>query len=161
MESGPGRGTCFVLRFQVDPGPAPTGPVMGSRPVRNRQVLVVDDDRTIRRLLGSLLRAAGHTVFELDTAESALRLVEERKVDLVCTDARMPGMTGLQLAAAIRAAGHPVQIVLFTGWDEEAAEARAAGTGDLVMHKPINFERLLRSVVELMESKDGRPNGRQ
>jgi CheY-like chemotaxis protein len=113
-------------------------------------VLVVDDDATLRTLLTAVFTGAGLRVLGAASAEEALDLLDADRVDLVVTDARMPGMNGAELTAVLR--GRPetadVPVFLCTGSHvgEIIAAAEAAGvTG--VLPKPMRPKELLAAVL--------------
>jgi two-component system response regulator GlrR len=70
-------------------------------------ILIVDDDPTLLRLLGILLREEGFRVLSADSAERALALLAAEKPNLVVTDLRMRGMDGLALFDAIHRRATP------------------------------------------------------
>jgi signal transduction histidine kinase/HAMP domain-containing protein len=83
---------------------------------RNCTILVVDDDDLVAGATVAMLEDLGHTVFEANSGERALRvLAEMHSIDVVITDQSMPGMTGLQLAQHIRKRWPDMSIVLATG----------------------------------------------
>lgn len=97
----------------------------GRRPV----LLLVDDESRILSALRRTLRREGYAILTAESAGEALRLLEEKPVDLVLSDQKMPGTSGLELLRAV-AARHPrVARLLITGWPEEvpAEERRALG----------------------------------
>ena len=97
----------------------------GRRPV----VLLVDDEAHILSALRRALRREGYEILAAASAAEALALLEERPVDLVLSDQKMPGTSGLELLRRV-AARHPgVARLLITGWPEEvpAAEREALG----------------------------------
>src|SRR3546814_13630111 len=65
-------------------------------------IVVADDELLLAEMLADLLEDAGHEVLTASQGEAALRLVRERRPELVITDFMMPLMTGLELAEAIR-----------------------------------------------------------
>src|SRR3546814_3792414 len=65
-------------------------------------IVVADDEFLLAEMLADLLEDAGHEVLTASQGEAALRLVRERRPELVITDFMMPLMTGLELAEAIR-----------------------------------------------------------
>ena len=77
-------------------------------------VLVVDDEGHIRRLLGHHISKAGHEVVEADSSEAALRVMEQRKADVVFTDIQMPGYDGRWLTIELRKRYPLTAIVLAT-----------------------------------------------
>ena len=78
------------------------------------RILVVDDDRNIRRMLAATLEGAGHRVTEADSAERALELVAPGDTDVVLSDIRMAGMDGFGLLKTLRHKGPAVQVIMMT-----------------------------------------------
>ena len=82
-----------------------------------RTILVVDDDPQVLDLVSEYLRDFGYHVLEAPSGRTALSLLDhEARPDLVITDVRMPGMSGLELAAAIAQRGQHVKIVFMSGY---------------------------------------------
>ncbi len=65
-------------------------------------ILVVDDDRNIRRMIVATLEPAGHRVTEADSAEQALAILARGGVELLVSDVRMAGMDGFKLLAEVK-----------------------------------------------------------
>lgn len=68
-----------------------------------RTVLLVDDSRVQRRIVGAMLKKLGLTVIEAGTGEDALEICRARQIDFIISDWVMPGMSGLELCTAFRA----------------------------------------------------------
>jgi response regulator RpfG family c-di-GMP phosphodiesterase len=84
-----------------------------------RTLLVVDDEPRILSALRRSLRREGYEVLTSETVDEALRVLEQRPVDGILSDQRMPGTSGLQfLAAAARRRPEAIRM-LITGWTEE------------------------------------------
>jgi DNA-binding NtrC family response regulator len=148
------RGAALVLRFAVDEsGPART-PVLEAREVTTCRILIVDDDRTARRLLRTLLQSAGHSVIESDTVDAALAVIAEGRVDLVCTDIRMPGKDGFYLVRALQRTQQRVRVIVVTGFDTDAAEARTMSGIDAVIEKPLDVPTMLKAVTQVLARPD-------
>jgi response regulator RpfG family c-di-GMP phosphodiesterase len=82
-------------------------------------LLLVDDEARILSALGRTLRREGYEILTAESAAEALRILGSREVDLVLTDQKMPGTSGLEFLAQV-AARHPdVARLLITGWPEE------------------------------------------
>ncbi|MBN1770114.1 MAG: sigma-54-dependent Fis family transcriptional regulator [Deltaproteobacteria bacterium] len=130
-----------------------------SRPAR---VLIVDDDRALRRLALDVLADAGHELLEAPDGARALQLLRERPVDVVVSDLRMPALDGLQLLAATRKLPDPPVVVLLTAFGSvpQAVEAMRLGAFDF-MEKPLPSPAALRRTVEraLRERRAERPAG--
>ena len=125
-----------------------------SRPERERlgaRVLIVDDEDPIRSLLRGLLSAEGFAVVESPSARDALADFSLQRPDIIVTDNNMPGMTGMELAEALRKHGEDVPIVLFTAalTSEIADEAEALGVRVVAKTVPAELVDELRSLVDL------------
>jgi PAS domain S-box-containing protein len=105
------------------------------------RVLVVDDDRSIRLLLMSLLTKAGYLCSEAENGRQGLELARTELPDLMIVDWMMPEMDGIELIRRLREteSGRAIYILLLTGLDQEArlVEAFAAGADDF-LSKPLN-----------------------
>ncbi len=105
-------------------------------------VLVVDDEDLVRRAITRVLERSGQQVVAVDGAAAALGVLASGNVDAVVSDITMPGMSGLELLAAIRERDGDVPVILVTGAPtlDTAVGAMAYGVFDYVT-KPM-FERL-------------------
>src|SRR3972149_9466441 len=104
----------------------------------SRKVLVVDDDPAVRKSIDRVLAGKGYAVITAENGEEALRKLSEEKYDVVYTDIRMPGMSGLDVAEKVKARRPWTPVVIITGYGNDAAEARAkAAGGGGFLHKPL------------------------
>ena len=109
----------------------------------SRKVLVVDDDPAVRKSIDRILSSKGYAVITAESGEEALRKLNEEKYDLVYTDIRMPGMSGLEVAEQVKARKPWTPVVIITGYGTDAAEARAKAAGvSSFMHKPLSPEMI-------------------
>lgn len=107
------------------------------------RILIVDDDRDARELIGSVLAEAGYTVEVAKDGFDAINKLEAVRPDLVLTDLRMPGLTGVDLAQRIRALGD-VPVILSTGAETHDLVTGAEAYGAVAcLTKPINLDELL------------------
>ena len=107
------------------------------------KVLVVDDDPAVRQSIDRILSSKGYAVITAENGEEALRKLNEEKYDLVYTDIRMPGMSGLEVAEQIKARRPWTPVVIITGYGTDAAEARAKAAGvSSFVHKPLSPEMI-------------------
>ena len=97
-------------------------------------VLVVDDEPRILASLRRSLRREGWEIVTAEGATEALRVLEERPVELVLSDCQMPGMTGMDLMREVAARWPQVVRVLISGWLDAVSddELREAGVRALV-----------------------------
>jgi PAS domain S-box-containing protein len=99
---------------------AASEPAAAARVNRRLRVLAVDDDSLVLSSTAAMLEDLGHDVMEASSGEKALEIIKDRggQIDLVITDQVMPGMTGLQLAHAIKSLQPNLPVVLATGYAE-------------------------------------------
>jgi len=104
-------------------------------------ILVIEDEEKLRRVIGVHLSSAGYQVKAAGTAEEGIKHADE--ADLVLTDLKLPGMTGLELLEKIRAqnTGAPVVVMSAYGTVENAVEAMKKGAVDF-LPKPFSLDHL-------------------
>jgi two-component system NtrC family response regulator len=108
-----------------------------------KRILVVDDDESLRWVTQAQLQQSGYDVVAAADADAALEQVRSLAPDLVVTDLKMPGMSGLDLLKAIRAGYPEILVIVVTafGTVETAVEAMKAGAYDYIT-KPVNVDEL-------------------
>ena len=115
--------------------------------------MVVDDDPLVAMGTSAMLEDLGHQVVEVNSAAAALDfLASADQVDLVLTDHAMPGMTGTQLAAEMRARGWRIPVALATGY------AELPQTEDDVLPrlaKPFGHQDLVQLIQRLCDDRKG------
>ena len=121
------------------------------------RILIVEDNPTMREGLEQMLGRAGHQVAVAPDADHALALSQDQAFDLVITDYKMDGMTGLELLDAIRqgrAAGQPdVMLITAFGTIDIAVEAMRRGATDFIT-KPFDTDELKVKVNRALETRD-------
>jgi PAS domain S-box-containing protein len=157
LRSRPGEGTTAEIWLRpADPAavglaslPSEPDAPAGGRPVT---VLVVDDDPLVLMNTAAMLDDLGHEVLEASSGEQALRVLRRGKpVDLVVTDQVMPGMTGVELIAAIAAEWPDVPMVLASGYAELPPETDPNLPR---LAKPFQQEVLARAVAQHAKRED-------
>jgi len=104
-------------------------------------LLIVDDDRSMIRLMNDALRGLGEVFFATDGV-TALRVAREKQPDIVLLDCQMPGLDGFDVCAALKADPATADAAVFfvTTHDDIETESRAFGLGAAdFIHKPISF----------------------
>ena len=134
-------------------------PAPSSRPglgMPRLHLLVVDDEEPIRTLLREALTRDGHEVALAGSGEEALNKIRRGKFDIVLTDLRMPGMSGLKLCSMTRSLRPHIGLILMTGFGstETAVEAMRAGADDYLA-KPFALDRLRDLLLRVSESHQG------
>jgi FixJ family two-component response regulator len=111
-------------------------------------VFVVDDNPSVRKSLSRLLAAAGYTVEAFASAREFLTRGPSEGPCCLVLDVRMPGLTGIELQAALAAAGRRMSIVFLTGHVDVPMSVKAMKGGAVdLLTKPIDREALLAAIV--------------
>ena len=118
------------------------------------QILLVDDEPTIRLSLGDALRNAGHSVKTAVDGAAALKLAGREDFDVIVTDLRMPKVDGLTVLHRIRAELPSTEVIVITafGTAVDANAARLEGAAAFVT-KPFDVNQLLRRIAEIDERR--------
>ena len=114
---------------------------LAPRPGRPPRILVVDDERGVREMLQEAVGVFGYDVTTASHGAEALGLFLKEAFDLVMTDLMVPGMSGWELAAQLRAADPRLPILILTGFGANL-EDEARQRGIVLMHKPVRLESL-------------------
>jgi DNA-binding NtrC family response regulator len=105
------------------------------------KILVVDDEASLRMTLAANLELEGFEVVEAESAEHALRILGSEPFDLVLSDIRMPGRSGIELVSELRRAGVDLPVVLMTAFTEEKNLDEATRNGVFtVLTKPFRMD---------------------
>jgi DNA-binding NtrC family response regulator len=116
-----------------------------------QRILVVDDEASLLMTLVANLELEGFEVAEAKNAEQALAELRTREFDLVLSDIRMPGMSGVDLCRAIHKAKPELPVVLMTAFSVESVVRDAVNEGALlVLPKPFAIEQLVRILVSAL-----------
>jgi DNA-binding NtrC family response regulator len=112
-----------------------------------KAILVVDDERAQREILEMILSGEGYDVTTASSGEAALKFVADRRFDLVLTDLKMTGMSGIDLLKELVAFDKSIMVILLTahGTIDSALEAKELGVF-AYLQKPYEREKLLETV---------------
>ena len=116
------------------------------------KILVVEDDKNLRKLIVTCLDKANYTVFDTKNGEEALELMDRQYVDLIVTDIMMPEMNGYELIKELIDANYNTPILIITA--KEDIEDKRVGFSlgaDDYMVKPINIDELIMRVKSLLK----------
>ncbi len=153
VESERDKGTTFFIRLPArkarkaktkKKAPAPTAPL---------RVLLVDDEPSVLQVLNAFLTRDGHNVETATNGREGLEKLLAGTLDLVVTDRAMPGMSGDQLAAAIKTI-RPTPVILLTGFGDimHVNGEKPAGV-DLIVSKPVSGAALRQAVAKVISKQ--------
>jgi two-component system, cell cycle sensor histidine kinase and response regulator CckA len=162
VQSLVGKSTTIKILLPLTSEPAPSRPTGASaqRQGQSRgRVLVVDDEESIRAVMGRMLQAEGYDVLRARDGREALRQLEELGglVDLIITDLVMPGMGGRVLAQELQRRYPELPVVFMSGHPKEVEFPRdTPGPERPFLMKPISHQALLDTVARVLESARSR-----
>jgi CheY-like chemotaxis protein len=112
-------------------------------PVSRRRVLVVDDESAVRTILNDVLEQLDFEVYTAPDGSTALQTFQAHHFDLILVDFQMPGLTGLELATAVRKTDQHTPIALITGTASTIEPASIAQAGiTRTFPKPFSLKEL-------------------
>ena len=119
LESAPGRGTTAFLWLPVSDAVPPAAEPRSAEPRRETRaghVLLVDDEPLVRASTADMLAELGYAVEEAESGAEALDRIAKRTPDIVVTDHLMPGLSGTELAAALRLTRPGLPVLIVSGY---------------------------------------------
>lgn len=135
---------------------------MGQSKNSNRiaKILIIEDDDEMRSLLKDFIEEEG---YEADSAEKgtyAFRKLMTESFDLIITDIRMPGYSGLEILPELKKLQPGVPIVVITAFGSEEVYRKALSRGaDAYLEKPIHFYKLKELIQEMISTKEKEVRG--
>jgi CheY-like chemotaxis protein len=157
---GSGQGSTFTLRLPLADATARDDDVAPqhaeSLHASKRRVLVVDDNEDAADMLALMLQQAEYDTSLANDGPSALAAVETFAPDVVILDIGLPGMSGYDVARALRRkhGNEHLELIALTGWGSREDKQNALDAGfDVHLTKPVEAELLYRALAEL-EQRD-------
>jgi len=152
LSSQVGIGTCASLWLPVSEEPAApiaVSEIVGEKATTAAKVLLVDDEEIVREATADMLADAAYKVIQAGSAAEALRIVGgDSRPDIVIADYKMPGMSGIELAEALRATRPSLPVLLITGF-ANLTDADLAGLPHLA--KPFREVEITARVAKLLD----------
>ena len=161
IDSEPGHGTAVCMTLPKAPaGSVPAAPAVVPVPLPviepqaapTASILVVDDDRLVRRFMTESVRTLGYEVRDAANGAAALALLDERPFDLLLADFAMPGMNGAEVARAAQSRRPGLPVLIVSGYADSAAVEAALGTARQ-LRKPFDMAELGAAVAETLQKK--------
>ena len=114
-----------------------------------KTILLVDDDPSVREMIGRVLAEEGYLVLRAADGFEAIKVASGNSIDLVLLDLNMPGKGGWDTFERITSENPNVAVVIITAKPDQLFTSVAAGVGAL-LEKPLDFNLLLRTVSDLI-----------
>jgi two-component system cell cycle response regulator len=133
--------------------------LVGSRmqPESRGSVLVVDDSRLVRTVVGNHLKTAGFKVDEADNGQTAMHMLSKGSYDVIITDLKMPELDGFGVLAAVKRLGLSVEVIVLTGAHAQdmssAVRALRLGAHDYLTKPPASADEVILTVERAVEKK--------
>ena len=117
-------------------------------------ILVVDDERSVREMLSIVLKREGHDVVLADCGKAAVEILRHRPIDLLISDIKMPGMSGIDVLREAKKIDDAIVAIMITAFksSESAVEALRLGAVEY-LDKPFDIEKLKKKVRGALEQR--------
>ncbi len=154
LQSEQGNGTTVFVRLPVSGETLPLGQDETLPALPPLTILLVDDEESVRAVIGRMLTRAGHKVIMAGGGREAIHEIHERapgEIHVVITDLGMPQVTGREVARASKAHSPQTPVILLTGWGAKMGQELAAPEEvDEILTKPVQSIDLHRSLVRAL-----------
>lgn len=120
-------------------------------------IMLVDDDPGILAALKRTLRREGYEILLMDNARAALEELQQQDVDLIISDHKMPGMTGIAFLAQVALDWPSTGRILLSGWSNEIPDAEIASARlTAILTKPWDEAELKQTIRDALGTRGGR-----
>jgi len=157
VDSAPGQGSVFTVHLPETDEPLETTEPARPAPARGSEtLLLVDDNEAVRRVIAKYLRAEGYTVVTADDGPEALDVARgcPLAIDMLLTDVMMPGLTGVQLAEALRALYPDLLVLYLSGHPAESLSSDGVlPARTRFLQKPLPLNELVQEIRSLLDER--------
>jgi PAS domain S-box-containing protein len=152
VQSEVGCGTTFTVLLPAVAIPVVLEPVTKALPSGSGSVLLVEDEKDVRRLTATILENHGYRVLTAGDGEEALRMFErcEYRIDLLISDVVMPRMRGPELAAHLRRRQPEMRVLFISGYTDPSITSQVVSAASHFLQKPFAAEALVRAVIDAL-----------
>ena len=114
-----------------------------SKENKNIIILIVDDDHSLRNMLSIVLKKEGYSIISTESGNEALKILKKKHIDLIISDIKMPGLSGIELLKKVKSIDIEIPFILITAFSStnDAIEAMKFGADDYIT-KPFNLDEL-------------------
>lgn len=115
--------------------------------LKDKTLLVVDDETDLRDIVASELEFMGARVFQAENVANAEKILNANKIDLIISDIRMPGGTGIDLLNFVKSKNETEPVILITGFADITIEDAFDKGAEALINKPFKLDDLIKMVV--------------
>lgn len=115
--------------------------------LKGKTLMVVDDESDLRDIVASELEFMGATVFQAENIVAAQKVLSQQQIDLIISDIRMPGGTGIDLLNIVKAKNETAPVILITGFADITTEDAFDKGAEALVNKPFKLDDLIKLVV--------------
>jgi DNA-binding response OmpR family regulator len=127
---------------------------------RNGRILIIEDDDEMRSLLKDFVEEEGYEADSVEKGTYAFRKLLAGSFDLIITDIRMPGFSGLEIVPELKKLQPEIPIIVITAFGSEEVYLKALSRGaDAYLAKPIHFSKLRELIREIIFSREKSARG--
>jgi CheY-like chemotaxis protein len=123
------------------------GVVMDEEILKGKTLLVVDDESDLRDIVASELEFMGANVYQAENITVAQEILAAHPIDLIVSDIRMPGGTGIDLLRIVKEKNVSAPVILITGFADITLEEAFDKGAEALIHKPFKLDDLIKMVV--------------
>ena len=119
-----------------------------------KRILIVEDDEEMSALLRDMIEEEGYKTASVNNGAEAFRKLAKESFDLIITDVRMPGLTGLDILPGIKKLQPDAPIIVITAFGSEEIQRKAFERGaNAYLEKPIHFHKLRTLIHDMFSTK--------
>jgi DNA-binding NtrC family response regulator len=116
----------------------------GNEPSLEKQILIIDDDVSIRHMLGRVLLGEGYGVVAAANGEAGLKIIESSEIDLVLLDLKMAGMSGQETLKRLKSERPGLPVIIISAFSRQQFDGMAEVCA--LLQKPLDFPTLLDTI---------------
>lgn len=118
------------------------------------QILIIDDEERIRRIIKIQLRNTGFSVFEAEDSETAFTILKSQNINVVICDIKMKGLGGIEILKRIKMENETIPVIMLTGFiDDEYVKLSRENSCFDFLTKPVQREMLIQVINSALESR--------
>ncbi len=123
--------------------------------MKNYSILIIDDEKAQREVLTGYLKKKGFQIHSAENGEEGIKLVKDNSIDIIFSDFKMPGISGLEVLEQVRKLNPEISFVIITAYGtvENAVKTMRLGAYDYIT-KPVDLDELDLLIERIIETKN-------